>query len=124
MHTDLQVKLSAPGGEVSLKNNLVLDASGSKDPDGGQLTYFWSCTETSGSFCGTFFSVGNMDIPVQTIPANSLTAGVTYTFSITITPKNSESTDTRTATRTVTVTAKDNNAPSLLVKDIGDRVAP
>lgn len=53
-----------------------------------------------------------------------MTAEVTYTFTITITPRNADSTDTRTASRTVTITAKDNNAPALLVKDIGERVAP
>ena len=65
-----------------------------------------------------------MNIPIQTISANSMTADATYRFTITIAPKNADANDTRTASRSVTVTVIDNNAPTLLVKDIGERVAP
>ena len=55
----------------------------------------------------------------QTIAANSMAENGVYQFSVTITPQNPAAGDTRTATKTIVLTAKNNDAPSLLVRDVG-----
>jgi len=125
--SDLYAKLTIPSGDVSMNRDQILDASGSSDPDGGALDYSWSCADVNANTCldiygNEFFTNTTMNNPTQTIAAQHMGENVTYRFSVTITPRNAEEGDTRTATKTVKLTAKDNDAPTLAAKDVGQRV--
>jgi len=43
IRSPLEARLNIASGQVSIKNELTISAESSRDPDGGDLAYYWTC---------------------------------------------------------------------------------
>ncbi|CAG9330196.1 unnamed protein product [Blepharisma stoltei] len=100
-------------GQIGVNQQLVIDASGSYDPDGtkSSMIYLWTCTVSS-SDCSNI--IQDTSAIKLTVPTNSLNVGGIYTFTLKITksPWNPIH-STNSASKSIIITCIQKTVPAI-----------